>query len=429
MFGLKFILLLILTGGIIAYVGDLLGRRVGRRRLTILGLRPKWTAIIITIISGILITLVTLAALSVVSENARDALFRMEKIKKQVIALGKDLRVLKGRYGHQQKNLQQKRKELREKVRDLRVLSKRTKVERKEFYRLQEELEKVLAQRNQIQEELSKQEQRIVKSREEAEKLKATKRELNLRLKELKQKEVGLEEKIKKLRVIGDEVFARLRKAQLEKEKAEAGLEETKAGLLIFKSGEEVIRAEIQGGGEGSAIRSSLIEILKKANKIALSRGAKTKKAQEGIVVYQKQLEEVVQTLKIGPADMLLRLFSTQNVIAGEPLYLRFDFVENKIIFKQGEVLIERIIKQGISQDRLEQELLLLLQESRQLALQKGVLTDPQGEMGEISAFKFYDLVDLIKGSDVNLKVQVVTIRDIYTRGPLEIDLKVIKIE
>ena len=86
MFGLKFILLLILTGGIIAYVGDLLGRRVGRRRLTILGLRPKWTAIIITIISGILITLVTLAALSVVSENARDALFRMEKIKKQVIA-------------------------------------------------------------------------------------------------------------------------------------------------------------------------------------------------------------------------------------------------------------------------------------------------------------------------------------------------------
>lgn len=61
------ILLLLALCGFIAYLGDLLGRRLGKKRLSVFGLRPKHTAILLTIVTGVVIAAVTfgLAMLSV----------------------------------------------------------------------------------------------------------------------------------------------------------------------------------------------------------------------------------------------------------------------------------------------------------------------------------------------------------------------------
>ena len=55
MFGATLILVMVITGGLIAFIGDRIGTRVGKRRLTLWGLRPRYTSIIITILTGILI--------------------------------------------------------------------------------------------------------------------------------------------------------------------------------------------------------------------------------------------------------------------------------------------------------------------------------------------------------------------------------------
>jgi uncharacterized protein (DUF3084 family) len=61
--GTAFIILLLLAlCGFIAYIGDLLGRRFGKKRLSVFGLRPKHTAIVLTIATGVLIAGVTFAA-------------------------------------------------------------------------------------------------------------------------------------------------------------------------------------------------------------------------------------------------------------------------------------------------------------------------------------------------------------------------------
>jgi len=61
------ILLLLALCGFIAYLGDLLGRRLGKKRLSVFGLRPKHTAILLTVVTGVLIAAVTfgMAMLSV----------------------------------------------------------------------------------------------------------------------------------------------------------------------------------------------------------------------------------------------------------------------------------------------------------------------------------------------------------------------------
>jgi len=75
------ILILLLLSGFLAYVGDYLGRRLGKLRVTIPGLRPKTTAIVISIITGMLITVVTLLILTTISEEAKVALFNSREIK------------------------------------------------------------------------------------------------------------------------------------------------------------------------------------------------------------------------------------------------------------------------------------------------------------------------------------------------------------
>ncbi len=74
------VLFLLALCGLIAYVGDLLGRRMGKKRLTVFGLRPKHTAILSTVITGVLIAGVSLAAAFGVSPGVRLALTQGERL-------------------------------------------------------------------------------------------------------------------------------------------------------------------------------------------------------------------------------------------------------------------------------------------------------------------------------------------------------------
>ena len=66
---------LILLGGLIAPVGDILGTKIGKARFSILKLRPKKTATIITIITGGFISSISIGLLILVSEEFRQRLF------------------------------------------------------------------------------------------------------------------------------------------------------------------------------------------------------------------------------------------------------------------------------------------------------------------------------------------------------------------
>ncbi len=66
-------LIIVAVSGLIAYVGDWVGRKMGRRRLSLLGLRPRYTAIVISVGVGVLIAVITLAATFVISKPIRDA--------------------------------------------------------------------------------------------------------------------------------------------------------------------------------------------------------------------------------------------------------------------------------------------------------------------------------------------------------------------
>lgn len=78
--GIVLIPVLVLISGAIALIGNRIGREIGRRRLSLFGLRPRYTAQIITISSGVLITATTLIVVLLISQEARVALFRLNEV-------------------------------------------------------------------------------------------------------------------------------------------------------------------------------------------------------------------------------------------------------------------------------------------------------------------------------------------------------------
>jgi|SRR5579872_174666 len=89
--GILRIAFIVLLAGVIAFIGDRVGHQVGRKRLSLFGLRPKHTSTIVAVGFGMLIALgVTLAFLAA-SHYARTAFFRLGELNAQVALLQREV--------------------------------------------------------------------------------------------------------------------------------------------------------------------------------------------------------------------------------------------------------------------------------------------------------------------------------------------------
>jgi uncharacterized protein (DUF3084 family) len=82
--GYILIVAILIVGGVIATVGDRIGTRVGKARLSLFNLRPKNTAVLVTILTGTLISASTLAILFTIDEGLREGVFELENIQKDL---------------------------------------------------------------------------------------------------------------------------------------------------------------------------------------------------------------------------------------------------------------------------------------------------------------------------------------------------------
>lgn len=101
------LLLLIVLGGFIAYYGDLQGRRWGKRRVSWFGLRPKHTAILITSLTGAFISLLSIAALLVISPPIRQVVLQGEQAIAEKARLDKQVQLARQQAALAMKEAQQ----------------------------------------------------------------------------------------------------------------------------------------------------------------------------------------------------------------------------------------------------------------------------------------------------------------------------------
>ena len=80
MTGWLLILALLVLGGVLSTLGDRLGSLVGKSRLSLFNLRPRKTAVLITVMTGSLISALSLGLMLLVSQQLRVGLFELDRI-------------------------------------------------------------------------------------------------------------------------------------------------------------------------------------------------------------------------------------------------------------------------------------------------------------------------------------------------------------
>ncbi|MCH7946103.1 MAG: DUF3084 domain-containing protein [Armatimonadetes bacterium] len=88
---LWFVAILVVLGGAVAALGDYLGRRLGKKRLRFVRMRPKHTAVVMTAIAGMLATFFTILILKSLSEPVKIWLEEGTRIQERLRAAEQEL--------------------------------------------------------------------------------------------------------------------------------------------------------------------------------------------------------------------------------------------------------------------------------------------------------------------------------------------------
>jgi len=117
--GWLLIIFLLLLGGLISTFGDLIGTKIGKARFSILKLRPKKTATLITIITGSLISASSLSLMILVNRQLRVGLFRLGDLQKKLQESRQLLIPLKEERERLEKKINNKETELKQLERNI----------------------------------------------------------------------------------------------------------------------------------------------------------------------------------------------------------------------------------------------------------------------------------------------------------------------
>jgi uncharacterized protein (DUF3084 family) len=367
MYSLILIFTVIIISGLIAFIGDWVGLKIGKKRVTIFGLRPHHTAIVITIISGILIAIITVTMLAISSNDVRTALFGMEELKEKLSYLSREVELRNTQLSSTKEDLKKKTTQLQEMEEKYQKLSE-------DIKNKTSQLEELLI----IREGLIEEKDKLTKEVEE----------LNAAIKALY-----------------------------------SGIAWIREGEVIFGSEEQIALTIIQGQRPIEEIKEELIRFLNEASNKALSIGAqKNERTNQVFIIAQDEFEDIVQKIYNSDKEMIVRLLSSINVVKGEPIVAHFKILENKLIFKIDEEIISEEIKSLEVPGEVEKELLTLLRKVNILAVEKGIIPDPKSSfVGSISAVNLYNTVRTIVESGITMKVSIISVYDTWSTGPLRV--------
>ncbi len=78
--GTGIVVFIVILAGIIAYLGDRVGHQVGRKRLTLFNIRPRYTSTIIAVATGMIIALIVTLGAIFASNQVKTAFFKLGAI-------------------------------------------------------------------------------------------------------------------------------------------------------------------------------------------------------------------------------------------------------------------------------------------------------------------------------------------------------------
>lgn len=420
-YGWMMLVVLAVMGGIIAYLGDKIGSRVGKRKIKLFGMRPKYSSICITILTGICIAAVTLGVMSVLSQNVRIALFGMHQLQTQLSALEAQKAELMKQAGILEQELRDKNQLIAGNEERLRDQQEQLDGKNEQIRLTQLDLQQAKEARAQMTQQLA------------------------VLLTALEEAKTSKDNAIKdKLLAEQDRDTAQQELAQLEETKARMMqtiqvldnrirfLNETmtniREGTVMFRVGEVLSSFVITSGLSDQQTKEELSQAMSRTNTmIAQHLGIQDERA---VLLYiaPDEFTDTVQRIRQGNREKkLVRIIAAGNIMVGEPALVHVEVYDNKMIYQRGEVVYEETISEQDANDNAELQVMRFLHRVNQQARLRGLLPDPlTGNVGALTATEMFDTIARLKSyNNGSVVLQAKTLSDTYTDGPLRIDISV----
>lgn len=385
MYGLGLVLMLVVIGGIIAFIGDRIGMKIGRKRLSIFGLRPKHTSMLITVITGIVVAGTSVLVMSIVSQDVRTALFRMHEIQAALTSTQSQLSTAFTQLTVKEEELVKGEARVKE---------------------LQGEIDSLTSRIEGLSAELEKVEKERANAQKDKEKLEEESKALETLIGDLTNEANELYEYIGLMRKF---------------------LEGLQLSDITYRS-EEIILATVMDDKEDpAAVKEEISGFLQQANRLALARKASIEGSdEEAIIFFMDNLETITEKIVKAEGPVVIRLVSATNAFVGQPVYAYLQIFENNLLFKNGQVVAERIIDGSMGQDAVQDELMNLLMVANDEATRLGMVTDIEGRVGQVSYAAFNAAKSEILDFGGKVRVLAVAAQDTWnTKPPLKISFKV----
>lgn len=437
--GLVLVAAVLILGGVIATVGDRLGTRVGKARLSLFNLRPRQTATLITILTGIVISASTFALLFAVSDQLRTGVFELENIQKDLRDTRSELedatdekeqienrlRTARRQQNSAQRKLEQINRSLQDAVEQqsrtqaqLQNTEQRLNESQTKFQQAQQLLGMVTQQAAVLRSEigqLQSDRQELIRQRD------AVREQIAQRDQEIAQRDREIASRENQLKDLESQItFLSQQRDTLERE-----FEDLRRGnVTLFRNQTlawGVVRVEVP-----SAAPKAMVQLLQRANQLVaqIIQPGTVKVDRQVIRISEAEVEQLSDQIADGE-EYVVRVSSAGNYVVGEPCVLAgeacIDVIAtaapNQIVFRQGEVIATTTVNAAeMNTQTIAERIFLLLAAAQFRCRQAGILDDTvqllDNRRETITTF-----IEQILQNPVPLEVQAIAAEDAYTAG------------
>jgi uncharacterized protein (DUF3084 family) len=400
--GWLLILALLVLGGVLSTLGDRLGSKVGKARLSLFNLRPRKTAVVITALTGALISAVSLGLMLLVSERLRVGLFELDQI---------------------QERLRSSRAALESSQAELRTRRAELESSQAEVARVQKSRGQALAASKQAEAARRQAEGRVSLLRQALQPLQSERSRLEREQERLSRQVRGRDAEIRRteaeLRTVRDRIAA----GERELKELETNVLALRRGDVVIASGEPLAKAKVKLEKAVQA-RDVIDALLQQANLAAFQRLLPGQKPDRQILLVPRTDIERLEGMLRRPGSWVVTIRSAANVLRGEARVVAFpDLRPNQRVVKRGELLARTGLDgEERSPELVRSRLNLLLAAAYARAQKQGTLTD--GLQFDAAAFNRIGRELSERPSGQRVSLEAISGVDADTPDPIVVELR-----